>query len=78
MIKEKLQLLPGNKNAYLLRHYENKGIKVFDSSTKGKEEYCGPCQLSRITSFALLLQEMFSVRGISIIDAYLKGTADST
>jgi hypothetical protein len=51
-------------------YYENKEIKVFDSSAKGKEEYCGPCQLSRITSFALsgmknpyflLLQEMFSI-----------------
>jgi hypothetical protein len=67
-------------------YYENKGFKVFDSSAKGKEEYCGPCQLSRITSFALnamknpyflLLQEMFSVRGIFIIDAYLQNTANS-
>jgi hypothetical protein len=23
-------------------YYENKGIKVFDSSAKRKEEYCGP------------------------------------
>jgi hypothetical protein len=58
-------------------YYGNKQIKVFDSSAKGKEEYCGPCQLSRITPLAvkgmknpyfLLLQEMFNV----IIDAYLK------
>jgi hypothetical protein len=34
-------------------YYESKGIKVFDSSAKGEEEYCKPCQLSRITSFAL-------------------------
>jgi hypothetical protein len=34
-------------------YYENKRIKVFDSSAKGEEEYCGPCQLSRITPFPL-------------------------
>jgi hypothetical protein len=68
-------------------YYNNKNIKVFDSLAKGKEEYYGPCQLSRITSLALqgmknpyflLLQEMLSVRGISLIDAYLSGTAEST
>jgi hypothetical protein len=68
-------------------YYDNKGFKVFNSSAKGKEEYCGPCQLSRITPFALntiknpyffLLQEMFSIHGISIIDAYLKSTVEST
>jgi hypothetical protein len=61
-------------------YYENKGIKVFNSSAKGKEEYCGLCQLSRIASFALsgmknpyflLLQEIFNSRVISIIDALL-------
>jgi hypothetical protein len=34
-------------------YYENKRIKVFDSSAKRKEKYCKPCQLSRITSFVL-------------------------
>jgi hypothetical protein len=56
MIKRELQLPSGNLNAYLLRnssYYDNKGIKVFNSSAKGEEEYCGPCQLLRITSFAL-------------------------
>jgi hypothetical protein len=27
-------------------YYNNKNIKIFDSSVKGKEEYCGPPQLS--------------------------------
>jgi hypothetical protein len=47
-----------------------------------QQKYCGPCQLSRITSFALnaiknpylLLQEVFSI----YYRCYLKGTAEST
>jgi hypothetical protein len=50
-------------------YYNSKDIKVFDSSARGKDEYCGPCQLSRITSLALI---------ISLIDTYLSGTAEST
>jgi hypothetical protein len=87
MLKRELQESKCIHVKEFILYYENKGIKVFDSSARGKDEYCGPCQLSRITLFALnamknpyflLLQEMFSVRGISIIDAYLKDTADST
>jgi hypothetical protein len=62
-------------------YYDSKDIKVFDSSARGKEEYCGPCQLLRITSLALtgmknsyflLLQEMFSVRGICLVKWYCR------
>jgi hypothetical protein len=68
-------------------YYDNKNVKVFDSSAKGAQEYCGLCQLSRIISleltglknpYFLLLQEMFKFRGISLIDAYLAGTSLST
>jgi hypothetical protein len=70
-----------------LLYNDNKNIKVFDSSAKGAQEYCGLCQLSRIISleltglknpYFLLLQEMFKFRGISLIDAYLVGTSEST
>jgi hypothetical protein len=68
-------------------YYDNKNTKVFDSSAKGAKEYCGPCQLLGIVSLELtglknpyfvLLQEKFKFRGISIIDAYLAGTLQST
>jgi hypothetical protein len=68
-------------------YYDNQNIKVFDSSARGKDEYCGPQQLSRIISleltglknpYFLLLQEMFSFRGISFIDAYLSDTSETT
>jgi hypothetical protein len=26
-------------------HFQKKGLQVFDSSARGKDEYCGPCQL---------------------------------
>jgi hypothetical protein len=70
-----------------LLYYKNKDITVFDPSAREKDEYCGPCQLQRITSltltgmknpYFLLLQEMFSYRGISLTDAYLSGTSETT
>jgi hypothetical protein len=67
-------------------HFQRKGFKIFDPSARGKDEYCGPCQLQGMTlttlkemkhPYFLLLQEMFSYRGVSLIDAYLNGTAES-
>jgi hypothetical protein len=68
-------------------YYNNKNTKVFDSSAKGAQEYCGPCQLSGIVSLELtglknpyfvLFQKIFKFKKISIIDAYLAGTSPST
>jgi hypothetical protein len=34
--------------------YNNQNIKIFNFSARGKDKYCGPHQLSRITSLELI------------------------